>query len=88
MEIKRTVLAGFGEGSPEGGGLGCLSEGASLARALGISRASLACLTHKSIPYAVRREEMGGIRWISFEFLPEVQNMVVDCPHRGIVAVT
>ncbi len=45
-------------------------------------------LAHKSVPWAVRCEEVGGILRISFQFLPELQDVVIDCPHRRIVAVT
>src|SRR6266702_3152982 len=41
---------------------------------------SVISLTHKPVSYAVRREEVRGILWISFQFLPELQDVVVDCP--------
>ena len=37
-------------------------------------------LAPKSVPCAVRRGEVGRILRISFQFLPELQDVVIDCP--------
>ncbi len=45
-------------------------------------------LTHKPVPCAVLCEEAGRILRMSFQFLPELQDVGVDCPQRRIVVVT
>src|SRR6266436_1348165 len=45
-------------------------------------------LTHKSVSCAVGREEVGRVLRVSFQFLPELQYVIVDRAHRRIIVIS